>query len=58
MYNKKIQTICLPCGRKYKTKEKIAFGVWIDDCDICGKKDISCAAAWHDFGIREDFKNE
>lgn len=50
---REVYTVCLDCGKKYKTKEKSVMGIWIDDCDICGKKQVSCAAAVHDFGIYE-----
>lgn len=46
-----VQVVCLDCGAKYKKKEKEVMGVWIGDCDICGAKQVSCAAAGHDFGI-------
>ena len=48
---KEIITCCLECGKKYGKKEKGVFGVWPDDCDICGKKKVPCASAPHDFGI-------
>jgi len=48
---KEIRTVCLKCGKKYDKKNKSCFGVWIDDCDICGKTDVDCADAAHDFGI-------
>ena len=46
-----IETVCLDCGRKNKTKEKSVMGIWIDDCDMCGAKQVGCADAAHDFGI-------
>jgi hypothetical protein len=48
---KEIQQVCLDCGNKYKTKEKAVFGMWMGNCDMCGKKDTYVAAAGHDFGI-------
>lgn len=47
---KEILTVCLKCGKKADKKHKIAFGMWEDTCDICGRKDW-CASAPHDFGI-------
>lgn len=46
-----IRTVCLPCGKKYDKKKKQSVGVWMDTCDICGAKNVGCAAAGHDFGI-------
>ena len=48
---KDILTCCISCGKKYGDKEKGMLGVWKDDCDICGAKDVPCASAPHDFGI-------
>lgn len=52
---KKIRAVCTDCGKKYKTFDKSVMGLWKGTCDLCGKKDTWCAAAWHDFGIPEDF---
>lgn len=49
--NREVVTVCLECGQKYDTKNKSSFGVWVGDCDICGKKGVPCADAAHDFGI-------
>ena len=50
--SKKIMTICLECGNKYGKKDKQgAIGVWNDTCDMCGKTNVACASAQHDFGI-------
>ena len=51
---REIKIVCLDCGRKYKKKDKSVMGVWIDSCDICGKKQVPCADAGHDFGIYEN----
>jgi hypothetical protein len=48
---KKILTCCTDCGQKYGKKEKGMMGMWKDTCQICGKKDVPCASAPHDFGI-------
>jgi hypothetical protein len=48
---KDIITVCLECGNKHRGKNKEMFGTWIDTCDMCGKKNVSCASAPHDFGI-------
>ena len=48
---KPISICCLECGKKYDTKHKTCYGVWTDDCDICGSKNVDCASAGHDFGI-------
>lgn len=48
---KEIQTVCLDCGNKHKRKEKSVMGIWNDTCDMCGKENVPCAAAGHDFGI-------
>lgn len=49
--NREVVTVCLDCGKKYDTKNKSTFGIWNGNCDICGKKDVPCADAAHDFGI-------
>ncbi len=47
-----ILTICMECGIKNaKKKKEGAIGVWLDTCDLCGKQNVSCASAPHDFGI-------
>ena len=51
MNMKKIFDVCLSCGDKYGKKQKEAFGCWLAPCDICGKENVSCASAQHDFGI-------
>lgn len=51
MKKKEILTVCLDCGNKHGTKDKKMMGVWKDTCDMCGKKDVPCASASHDFGI-------
>lgn len=48
---KVIKTVCLDCGEKYDKKHKSAMGIWIGNCDLCGKKKVECADAAHDFGI-------
>ena len=48
---KEIHVVCLECGKKHDRKHKEIMGVWIGDCDMCGAKQVSCAAAGHDFGI-------
>jgi hypothetical protein len=59
MKNKKeIVTICIPCGNKNDRKQKQVIGCWIDTCDMCGKKNVSCASAPHDFGIYSNKKVE
>jgi len=47
-----IHSVCLPCGNKYKTKDKAVFGMWTGICCICGEE-TGVAAAGHDFGIYE-----
>lgn len=46
-------SVCLDCGKKYSTRKKTmsVIGIWTDDCTICGKEGVACAAAGHDFGI-------
>ncbi len=46
-----IKTICLPCGQKNDKKNKMVMGCWIDTCEMCGKENVPCADAAHDFGI-------
>ena len=53
-----IYTCCLDCGKKHGTKKKSVFGIWIDDCDMCGKKKVACASAPHDFGIYSNTKQK
>lgn len=48
---KVIETVCLPCGKKYGKKNKPAMGIWMGNCDLCGKEYVSVADAAHDFGI-------
>lgn len=51
---KQIHDVCIDCGRKYGNKphkEGHAIGVWNGTCDICGKENVSCASAQHDYGI-------
>ena len=49
---KEILTVCLDCGNKNNRKpNKGSMGVWNDTCDMCGKKNVPCASAPHDFGI-------
>jgi len=44
-------SVCLDCGKKFGSSRKTVFGVWVDDCTICRKKGVACAAAGHDFSI-------
>lgn len=44
---------CFECGVKYGTVPERPIGVWKDQCSICGKQDVSCAATGHDFRIYE-----
>lgn len=56
-----ILNCCLDCGKKHGTKKnKICFGIWKGNCDMCGKKDVYCASAPHDFGIysSDEIKND
>lgn len=46
----------MDCGKKNDKKHKGVFGSWIDTCDICGKENVYCASAQHDFGIYNDEK--
>jgi hypothetical protein len=48
-----ILTVCLDCGNKNCSPNKRGktMGIWNDTCDMCGKKDVPCASAPHDFGI-------
>lgn len=46
-------SVCFECGKKYGTPPKRAIGVWKDTCSICGKEDVMCAAAGHDYRIYE-----
>lgn len=45
--------ICIECGLKHKTIKKYSYGVWKDDCAICGAKGVGCADAARDFGVYE-----
>ena len=49
--NKIILTVCIDCGKANDHKHKSSLGVWTDTCDMCGKNNVSCASAPHDFGI-------
>lgn len=51
--NKPIIDCCLDCGNKYGDGKKkgYAIGMWKGTCDICGKENVACASAGHDFGI-------
>lgn len=51
---KEIYIVCIPCGKKHKTKEKFVFGVWTGNCDMCGAENVPVADAGHDFGIYND----
>lgn len=46
-----LHTMCLECAKTLSKKSKSSFGVWNDTCDFCGKKDVPCASAGHDFGV-------
>ena len=58
MKSNKIHTVCLDCGRKHDKKNKVSFGMWMGTCDMCEAKDVSCAAAGHDFGIYNNEEEE
>ena len=54
----KHDAICRDCGSQYDKKHKAAFGLWKADCGICGKKQVWCASASHDYGIYSSKKIE
>lgn len=49
--DKIIQTVCFGCGNKFGKPKGGTVGAWVDTCDICGEKGVTCASAPHDFGI-------
>ena len=53
-----VYTICLDCGKKHDKKNKESFGMWNDTCDMCGKENVPCASAGHDFGIYNSKEEE
>lgn len=55
---KQIHTICLDCGKTVDKKHKSSFGMWLDNCDMCGVEGVFCADAQHDFGYYNNDKEK
>lgn len=53
-----ILTVCVDCGKKNDRKHKSAFGIWMGNCDMCGKTNVPIADAAHDFGIYNNYEEK
>lgn len=55
---KNMTNMCLECAKTRDRKHKETMGLWIDQCDFCGKDRVACASAEHDFGVYKTNEDE